>query len=164
MAGKLQVALIALNPRTSSNNVDAKHALILPVCGAMRVDLCIRRPRDGPAAAAAAGSTDRPCSNLFARLDDDTARRFHALACEEMSELDLIQRPSTKKRNRWVVSHESCSTRVESGVEFLPLRIQVRSTSGDQTQSDGGDSASAEGVVNIVYASYNGGCVHRAGK
>ena len=110
----------------------------------MRVDLCIRRPRDGPAAAAAAAdSTDRPCSNLFARLDDDTARRFHALACEEMSELDLIQRPSTKKRNRWMVSHESFSTRVESGVEFLPLRIQVRSTitSGDQTQSGDGDSA-----------------------
>lgn len=153
--------MIDLEPR-AINKVDAKHALILPACDAMRVDLCIRRPRDGPAAAtAAAGSTDRPCSNLFARLDDDTARRFHALACEEMSELDLIQRPSTKKRNRWVVSHESFNTRVESGVEFLPLRIQVRSTSGDRTQSDDGDSA--EGV-NIVYASYNGGSMYRTGK
>jgi len=132
----------------------------------MKLNLCIRRPCDGPAASASAdgpitGSNDRPLSNLFARLDDDAARRLSSLARDRLEKLNSIQCQS-HARNRaksglWVASDAAFSSRVESGVEFLPLRIEIRS---EQTQRGDGDTS--EGDVNIIYASYNGGSVQIA--
>ena len=134
----------------------------------MKASLCIRRPCDGPvaspspsvsASASALNNHHRPLGNLFARLDDNTARRLCSLAQDRLEELNSIRRPncgwSNTSSGLWAVSDAAFSTRVESGVEFLPLRIEIRS---GQTQEVDGDGD--EGNVNVIYASYNGGSVH----
>lgn len=127
----------------------------------MKVNLCVRRSSDGPVASvsASASNNHRPLGNLFARLDDNTATRLCSLAQDRLDELNSIRRPKCGRSNTssglWAVSDAEFSTLVESGVEFLPLRIEIRS---DQTQGDDGDGD--EGNVDVIYASYNGGSVH----
>lgn len=133
----------------------------------MKVNLCVRRSSDGPVASvsplapASASTNHGPLSNLFARLDDNTARRLCSLAQDRLEELNSIQRPNHGRINNtsglWAVSDAAFSTRVESGVEFLPLRIEIRS---DAQQGDDGKGGDCEGNVNVIYASYNGGSVH----
>lgn len=127
----------------------------------MKVNLCIRRPSVSASASSSASTSNnhRPLGNLFARLDDNTARRLCSLAQDRLEELYSFRGPnrgrSSTSSGLWAVSDAAFSTRVESGVEFLPLRIEIRS---DQTQGDDGDGD--EENVNVIYASYNGGSVH----
>lgn len=129
----------------------------------MKVNLCIRRPSVSASASVSASTSNtcnhRPLGNLFARLDDNTARRLCSLAQDRLEDLNSSRGPylgrSSTSSGLWAVSDAAFSTRVESGVEFLPLRIEIRS---GQTQGDDGDGD--EENVNVIYASYNGGSVH----
>jgi hypothetical protein len=90
------------------------------------------------------GVSLQPVENLFVRLGDSTARRLHSLA-----QNGLMPKVRSHHNNCWTVSSEGgYSSQVESGVEFLPLRILIR----ESTKAVGG-----EDIINIVYASYNGG-------
>ena len=128
----------------------------------MKVNLSIRRPSVSASASSSASTSNnnhRPLGNLFARLDDNTARRLCSLARDRLEEINSIRGPNLGRGSTssglWAVSDAAFSTRVESGVEFLPLRIEIRS---GQTQEVDGDGD--EGNVNVIYASYNGGSVH----
>lgn len=121
----------------------------------MRANLRTRRARDGPASAAAANTSEgRPLGNLFARLDDNTARKLSSLAQDRLEELEDLSRINPGSV-LWTVSGAAFSTGVSSGVEFLPLRVEIRS---DQTQKDDGDGAEED--AKVIYTSYNGGSVH----
>ena len=101
--------------------------------------------------------------NLFVRLSNNTARKLHALAQNEMKSplfpAWLMPKVHSHCNNKyWIVSSEGgYSSRVESGVEFLPLRISIRCKQDTSTcrvrEVDGEES------LNIVYASYNGGSI-----